>query len=188
MKEDKEKNNPDEMITIPKAEQDALLQRVQELEGMRENLLRAAADFENAKKRLVRERDDFVKFGQENLIRDLLPVMDNFERALAHMPEVKDPALKGIVSGVQMVLKQMQEILKNQGLKRLKTVGEIFDPHQHESVGFVHEPGKENEIITEVESGYLLHDRLLRAAKVRVRMPHPETSSGKPEEKSEEIT
>ena len=94
-----------------------------------------------------------------------------------------------------MVLKQLEEVLKAQGLKRLKTVGETFDPHYHEAVGFIQEAGRVDEIVEEVEPGYRLHDRLLRAAKVRVRIqpadsPSSERSSSEtPEqEKSEEIT
>ena len=105
------------------------------------------------------------------LIRELLPVLDNFERALSHAEETKDS--KGIKAGVQLVYKQLNEALKAQGVKRMKTAGEIFDPHQHEAVGFVDEPGREDEIVEEVEPGYFLHDRLLRAAKVRVRHPQP---------------
>lgn len=147
---------------------------------MRERFLRSAADFENAKKRLAKERDEFVKFNQENLLRELLPVLDNFERALSHVPENLEGPVKAVLTGVQMVFKQVAEILKNQGARRIASVGEIFDPHQHEAVGYVHDKGRENEIVEEVEPGYFLHDRLLRAAKVRVR--HSE------EEKPDEIT
>ena len=172
-------------LTVSKEEHENLLARFKELEDMRERLLRGAADFENAKKRLAKERDEFVKFSQENLLRELLPVLDNFERALAHAGAPKEPALKGIVAGIHMVFKQINEILKNQGLRRLKTLGETFDPHQHEAVGYSHEPGKEGEIVEEIEPGYFLHDRLIRAAKVRVRSPHAPKA---PEEKQDEIT
>ena len=181
-------------VTLPRKEYQELCNRSKELEDLRERLLRSAADFENAKKRLTRERDEFVKFSQENLIREILPALDNFERALAHAESSDSDGkknLKGLAAGIRMVLKQLGEILKNQGLKRLKTVGEIFDPHQHEAVGFVQEPGKENEIVEEIEAGYTLHDRLLRAAKVRVRASHPvdpPKSGPTAEEKQEEIT
>ena len=170
---------PSGEVTLPRKDYEDLCSRLKELEDLRERLLRSAADFENAKKRLTRERDEYVKFSQENLIRELLPALDNFERALAHAQTSKDEKadLKGLLAGVQMVSKQLGEILKTQGLKRLKTVGEIFDPNRHEAVGFVHEPGKENEIVQEIEPGYFLHDRLLRAPKVRVRAPHSKNSS-----------
>lgn len=158
----------DEEIRLPRAEYEELLRRMKELEGMKEQLLRSAADFDNAKKRLARERDEFVRFSQENLIRQLLPVLDNFERALAHAGE--SSASEGLVSGIQLVFKQLVEILKKQGLTRLVTVGQKLDPHQHEVVSHLQQEGPEDEIVEEVEAGYLLHDRLLRAAKVRVRV------------------
>lgn len=171
---------------MPEGEIENLKARLAELEGMRERFLLAAADFENAKKRLTRERDDFVRFSQEKLIRELLPVLDNFERALSHgVGTSQDASAKAVVTGIQMVFKQLEEILKSQGLKRVKTVGEIFDPHQHEAVAYVSSPGKENEITDEVEAGYFLHDRLLRAAKVRVRGSAHASESG---EKQDDLT
>lgn len=168
-------------VTLSRQEYDELLRRLKELEESRDRFLRGAADFENAKKRLARERDEFVKFSQENLLRDLLPVLDNFERALSHAGESKDP----VIAGIQMVFKQMNEIFKSQGLVRVKTLGEKFDPACHEVMAFVPGPGREDEIVDEIAPGYFLYDRLLRAAKVRVRSSHP---SPAPEEKSEEIT
>ncbi len=168
-------------VTLSRQEYEELLRRLKELEDSRDRFLRSAADFENAKKRLARERDEFVKFSQEKLLGELLPVLDNFERALAHAGDSKDP----VVSGIQMVFKQVNEILKSQGLVRLKTVGELFDPARHEIVGFVSGKGREDEIVEEVEPGYFLHDRLLRAAKVRVRSSQAFKAQ---EEKTEEIT
>ena len=171
-------------VTLTKKEYDALIATVQELEGLKDKMLRTAADFENSKKRVMRERDEYVRFAQEALIRDLIPLLDNFERALSHGGDIQDPKLKGVITGIQMVFKQMSELLKNQGLARLETLGKKFDPHWHESVGFVHEPGEEDQIVQEVEAGYTLHGKLLRAAKVRVRGHAKPTS----EEKQEEIT
>jgi molecular chaperone GrpE len=179
-----------EEVKISRKEYEGILARLKELEGMQEKFLRAAADFDNAKKRLVRERDEFMRFSQENLIRHLLPVLDNFERAIAHAREEKGSNLKGLVSGIEMVFKQLAEILKNQGLKRLKAVGSKFDPHFHEAVGFQEEEGTDDEVLAEVEPGYLLHDKLLRAAKVRVRKSPSAARkvSASQEEKQEEIT
>lgn len=173
-----------ENLTQP--EYEALLKRLEELEALKERFMRSAADFENAKKRLLKERDEFAKFSQERLLRDLLPILDNFERAFSHIPENSDKNFKAVLSGMEMVYKQLAETLKNHGLKKLKTVGEKFDPHLHEAVAFSHDFGPEDRIVEEVESGYLLLDRLLRAAKVKVRMPAP--SSGSAQEKQEEIT
>lgn len=178
MKEENKEN-----VTLSRQEYDDLQKRLAELEALKDRLMVSAADFDNAKKRLMKERDEFIKFSQENMIRSLLGVLDNFERALAHASTDDPKALKGIVAGIQMVFKQLQEILKSQGVERLKTIGEKFDPHQHEAVGHVYEDGPEDVIVAEHEAGYRLHDRLLRAAKVRVR-----SSSPQDEEKQEEIT
>ncbi len=169
-----------ESVILSRPDYDALLSQVKELESVKDRLVRSAADYENAKKRLVRERDEFVKFSQESILRSLLPVLDNLQRAYSHAGTDTSPAFKNLATGIQMVLKQFAEILKSQGLIRIETVGKQFDPHVHESVGYVKEKGRDHEVLDEIEAGYLLGDKLLRAAKVRVRVnedPH-ETASG----------
>lgn len=167
-------------VTLPRKELDSLNARLKELEDLKDKLLRSAADFENAKKRLAREREDFVRFAQENLIRSLLPVLDNFERALAHAAQPSGDItpreiehVKAMVSGIEMVYRQLSEILKGQGLVRIKTEQEIFDPQKHEAVAYHQEEGKDHEILEEIEAGYLLGGRLLRAAKVKIRVVPP---------------
>lgn len=160
----------EDTVILPRKEFEALNQQIVELEGLRDKMMRAAADFENAKKRLIRERDEYVAYAQERLIRELLPLLDNFERALSHASEVEDPKAKNVITGVQMVFKRMAEVLKIEGLERLETVGKIFDPNWHEAVASVEEEGRDHEIIEELEPGYLLKGRLVRAAKVRIRV------------------
>ncbi len=165
------------------AECERLQKRVEELEGLREKFLHAAADFENAKKRNAREKEEFIKFSQERILRDMLPVLDNFERAVAHtstaeLSESNEEKLranfKNMAAGVQMVQKQFTDTLKKYGLSRLKAVGEKFDPNCHEAVAHVAGDGDEDVIVDEIEAGYMIHDRLLRAAKVRVRIAPPQ--------------
>ena len=159
----------EETKTLPLAEYEALVARVKELEGMREKLLLAAADFENAKKRLARDKEEFLKFAQDNLLRELLPILDNLERALTHHKE-DESSLKQVVRGVEMVSKQFLDTLKKQGLQKFGAVGDTFDPHRHEAVSVLEEAGKDHEILDVIESGYLLQDRVLRVAKVRIRI------------------
>ena len=185
---------PNGKIEIPAQEYEDLKKKVQELEGLREKFLMAAADFENAKKRNAREKDDFIKFSQERILREILPVLDNFERAVDHANAASANSsayedlrqnLKTVIAGVERVQKQLFDILKMHGLKRIETKGQTFDPHFHEAVAHVSEEGKEDQIVDELESGYMLHDRLLRAAKVRVRVSpqeKPATSGGKQDE------
>lgn len=174
-KPDSKEPAPEKKV-LTQEEIEKLENQVAELEGLREKWLRSAAEFENAKKRLAREREEFVKFSQENLLYELLPVLDNFDRALGHQvdcstldKEALEKQLKSIVTGMQMVKKQIFDVLQGQGVKPIPAIGEIFDPHRHEVVDYVPGEGRPDEIIAEVQTGYLLHDRLLRASKVRVR-------------------
>lgn len=167
---DAENSGLPEMVHLTRQEHEQLLNQIKELESVKERLMRSAADYENAKKRLVREREEFVKFSQESILRSLLPVLDNLERAFSHAGTDTSPAFKNLATGIQMVLKQFTEILKSQGLVRIETVGKQFDAHIHESVGYVKEKGRDHEILDEIESGYFLGEKLLRAAKVRVRV------------------
>ncbi len=186
----------DGKVEVPAQEYEDLKKKVEELEGLRQKFLLAAADYENAKKRNAREKEDFIKFSQERILRDLLPVLDNFERAVGHAntasvnvsgEEALQQNLKTLVSGVERVQKQLTGILKMHGLKRIETAGQAFNPHFHEVVAHVPEEGKEDQIVDELEPGYILHDRLLRAAKVRVRVS-PQQKASASEEKQDEIT
>jgi len=183
-------------IEVSAQEYEALKKKVEELEGLRQKFLLAAADYENAKKRNARDKEDFIKFSQERILKDLLPVLDNFDRAVGHANTSNANAsgyeelrrnLKTLLAGVERVHKQFVDILKTHGLKRIETAGQDFNPHFHEAVAHVPEEGKEDQIVDELEPGFMLHDRLLRAAKVRVRVsPQPKASAS--EEKQEEIT
>jgi len=182
-------------IEVAVQEYEDLKKKVEELEGLRQKFLLAAADYENAKKRNARDKEDFIKFSQERILKDLLPVLDNFERAVGHANTASANAssyealrqnLKTVIAGVERVQKQLADILKMHGLKKIETVGQTFNPHFHEVVAHVSEEGKEDQIVDELEPGFMLQDRLLRAAKVRVRVsPNPPPAS---EEKQDEIT
>lgn len=183
-------------VEVPAAEYEALKKKVEELEALRQKFLLAAADFENAKKRNAREKEDFIKFSQERILKDLLPVLDNFDRALEHSNAASANAssyddvrqsLKTVIDGVERVRKQLNDILKMHGLKRVETLGQPFNPHFHEVVAHVPEEGAEDQIVDELESGFTLHDRLLRAAKVRVRVS-PQQKETASDEKQDEIT
>ena len=180
----KSEGQPDEKVEVLKSEFERLQAQVVELESMREKLLRSAADFENAKKRLARDREEFIKFSQESLLGDLLPILDNFDRALGHQAsletldqEALKKQLKSLMTGMQMVKKQFMDVLHGQGVKVIPALGETYDPHRHEVIEYVPGEGKADEIITEIQTGYLLQDRLLRAAKVRVRSALPQNEA-----------
>lgn len=181
---EKGKNDKEQDVTLSKEEHAKFLEQAKELEAMRDKLLRSAADYDNARKRLAKEREEFVRFSQERLLRELLPTLDNFERALTH---AEGGDHRGVAAGVQLIWKQLSEILSAHGLKRLSSEGQPFDPHLHEAVDQLEEEGPENIVVKEIVPGYLLHDRVLRPAKVRIRV-HPTGKEKPAQEKEEEIT
>ena len=141
--------------------------------GARQNhdrWLRERADLENLKRRTERERADAIKFGNERLLRDLLPVVDNLERAAAHARGGGNG--KPLIEGVELVLKGLLDVLDRHGVKRVETHGTRFDPAHHEAMAHVeseqHEP---NAVVEEHQPGYRLNDRLLRPALVSVAKP-----------------
>ncbi|MCC7441813.1 MAG: nucleotide exchange factor GrpE [Bdellovibrionales bacterium] len=145
---------------------DPLTELRQQLEEKDSRYKYLYADFENYKRRVMKERSDLLKFACEPVARDLLQVSDNLERALAHAPENTDPAL---IEGVQMTLKQFHGVMSRHGIAPIKTEGADFDPNLHEAL--VHAPSKEvaaGKILTEETRGYTLHGRLLRPSRVVV--------------------
>lgn len=141
-----------------------LEEKTAEAHANHDRVLRERAELENFKKRMQREKADAIRFASEPLIRDLLPVVDNLERAIAHAGSGQS-----VVEGVRLVLKSLQDILERHGVKRIEAVGAPFDPSLHEAMAQVesaeHEP---NRVVAQHHSGYLLHDRLLRPALVTV--------------------
>ena len=132
-----------------------------------DRLLRQAAELENYKKRSVRERDDAARYANEMLLKDLLPVVDNLERAVAHASGGGNG--KPLVEGVAMVLRSLLDTLAKHGVSQMIAVGQSFDPAKHEAIAQVesedHEP---NSVVEELHKGYLLRERLLRPALVSV--------------------
>lgn len=138
----------------------------QELASVREQLLRMGADFENFRKRSRQEQDEQRRFSIKGVLVDMLPVVDNLERALLHAPQDnKDP----VIEGVRMVAKQWHDVLGNYGVKAFKSLNERFDPERHEAVGQQTSPtNAPGTVLTEHISGYMIHERLLRPARVVV--------------------
>jgi molecular chaperone GrpE len=145
---------------------------------LRDQLLRTAADFDNYRKRSRREIDDAYKKGSEEMLRTLLPVFDNLERAVLHAEQANDA--KAIAEGVRMVLKQFLDAIGKVNIKRVAGVGQPFDPLVHEAIQQIetdeHPAGT---VVAEVQPGYMLGDRLLRAAMVVVARP-PQKKSEPP--------
>jgi molecular chaperone GrpE len=134
---------------------------------LKDQLLRTAADFDNFRKRSRRAEDDAQRRGREQMLKDLLPVFDNLERAVQHAET--SPEAQGVASGLRMVLKLFLDTLERAGIKRIPTVGHAFDPARHEAIQQLeskeHPAGM---VIAEVQPGYTLGDSLVREAKVVV--------------------
>jgi len=131
-----------------------------------ERWVRERADLENMRKRATRERQDAARFGTESLVRELLPVVDNLERAVQAAEGGGNG--KPLVEGVQLVLKTMLDTLQRHGVARVAAQGEPFDPAVHEAVAHVESDRPSNQVVEEHQPGYRLHDRLLRPAMVTV--------------------
>ncbi len=127
-----------------------------------------AAEMDNLRKRLEREKSQVIKFGTEGILSDLVQVVDTFELTLKAVRNVEDEQVKNIVVGLDMVNNQFLSTLKNHGLEKIETKeGVDFDPNFHEAIG-QEEGKKENKIIRQEQSGYILNGRVLRASKVIV--------------------
>ncbi len=133
--------------------------------------VRAVAELENYKKRAARDRADSLKFGQENLIKDILPLMDSLDRAMEHACKSND--FEAFKSGLQLLQNQLGSCLGKQGVAPIEAAGLDFDPNVHEAVLQVESPDHgHNQVVQEFEKGYLLNGRLLRPSKVSVcRLP-----------------
>jgi molecular chaperone GrpE len=141
-------------------------------EDFRDRYVRTLADFENFRKRAEREKSDFRRYALVEVIRELLPVIDNFDRALEHAEEGDE-----FHKGVALIYKQLFDVLQRHGLKPITESGVRFDPNIHEGVVRVEDPSVPSHTVVEVlQKGYFLHDRLLRPAMVKVAVGGPEES------------
>ncbi len=147
-----------------------LEEKEKELKEHYDRLLRMAADFDNYKKRAAREKEEWTKFAGEDLIKAILPFLDNLERAVNHAEKVADAGV--LIEGVRLTIRQLLQSLNKFGLSPFESVGKPFDPMRHEAVLVVptdqHEP---NQVVDEFQKGYFLNDRLLRPASVSVSKP-----------------
>lgn len=146
----------------------------EELENLRadlteehEHLIRLAAEFENYKKRTSRDFASLIKTASENLVLQLTPVLDNFERALNH--SVEESTFDSFRQGLVMIFQQLKNIMENEGVKPIEVVGKPFDPDLHDALLQVEKEGYEPGIvIEEVEKGYTLNNKVIRHSKVIV--------------------
>ncbi|SHN85970.1 nucleotide exchange factor GrpE [Desulfitobacterium chlororespirans] len=131
------------------------------------HLQRLQAEFDNYRKRTQKEKEDFAKYASERIVEGLLPVLDNFERAVEASKTTQD--MKSFSQGVEMILKQMQGILAKEGLATIEAVGQPFDPNLHEAVLQVDsEDYPESTVVEELQKGYYLKEKVIRPSMVKV--------------------
>ncbi len=171
-------------------------ERIAELEGevaeLKDQLLRALAETENLRRRAQRERADVVKYAAAPMLRDLLAVADNLSRAVESVPEddnAGDQRLETLLAGVKLTEKELNTVLERHHVVKLDPIGERLDPHRHEAMFEVPDESQPNGTVVQVvQPGYLLHDRLLRPARVGVSRGGPAKASTEGQESEAEST
>jgi len=152
---------------VEEPQPDAAANVAAELEKYKDAALRARADFDNYRKRVAREKEDAIRYANNSLLESLLPILDNFELGLDAAKNVPEAA--GIVQGLQMVRKQLEDFLRDHGVEIVNAEGSFFDPNVHEAVA--HEPNPdvtEGTVVRQLRKGFRLKDRLIRPASVVV--------------------
>lgn len=165
-KESKEKQQG-KSVTISVKEFNALKEKSKQAGVYFDKLLRLQAEFDNTKKRLEKEKQEFVKFAEASLIFELIPIMEDFERALESANKKND--IKSLKKGIEIIVKHLKNLLAKRGLKEIETVTKPFDPTLHEALMQEEdEEHPENTITEEYQKGYSLGDKVLRHAKVKI--------------------
>lgn len=170
-KEEKEHSEPekdDKLITLKESEYLKLKEEADKAQEYFDRILRLQADFDNIRKRMEKERQEFVKFANEGIVLELLNILDDLERA-AELTQSEHQDLSAFLKGVEMILAHLYEMLKENGVKPIETEGKIFDPHFHEALMQIEDKNlPEHTIVEELQKGYMLNDRVIRTAKVKV--------------------
>jgi len=156
---------------VPEQEQDPIQVKIAELEAKLEDAdnryLRLQADFDNFRRRSRIELEASAKYRAQSVITDLLPAIDNFERAMKM--EVENEQAKSLMQGVEMVYRSLLDALKNEGVEVIEAVGKEFDPHLHQAVMQAEDENYgSNIVVEEFQKGYMLKDRVIRPAMVKV--------------------
>jgi molecular chaperone GrpE len=168
---EKRQTEEEKEIEIRRDEEKELAQKLaekeKELEQCQEKILRLAADLENFKKRVEKEKSEHMKYALESFAKELLPFFDNLERAVASAKDSRD--CNKLIEGIDLTLSGYLKTLERFGIKAFTSEGEKFDPNFHEALSVQEEDGvEENTVVKELLKGYLLHDKILRPALVIV--------------------
>ena len=171
MSSKKETKGEEHLEETPKQENDneledlkkELEQKDKTIEELTDTLKRLQAEFENYRKRIEKEKSEFVKYSHADVIAKILPVLDSFEMALKHTNEPQK-----FINGMKLIYAQLHSALEAEGLRPIKTDGEKFDPYKHEVLMKEESDKPEGTILEEFQKGYMLNDKILRFSKVKI--------------------
>jgi molecular chaperone GrpE len=166
--ENQKEKQEEKIITLKESEYLKLKEEAGKVKEYWDKLLRLQADFDNSRKRLEKEKQEFVKFANEGIISELLNILDDLERTV-ELAQSKHQDLPNFLKGVEMILAHLYEMLKEYGITPIEAEGKLFDPHYHEALMQVENKDlPEHTIVEELQKGYLLNGRVIRTAKVKV--------------------
>ena len=155
--------------TDPQAQPDPVADLRRERDELEDRWLRQTAEFDNYRKRMERERRELADHAASDVLHELLPILDDIERALEAAAASGDPAVEAHRQGLELIERQFSEVLRKRHVSRVDALGQDFDPNVHQAVGQeVSDQHREGEVIEELRRGYKLKDRLLRPAMVKV--------------------
>jgi molecular chaperone GrpE len=156
------------IVTLSETEYQKLVDEASKTKEYWERILRLQADFDNTRKRLDRDRQDFVRYANEGIIVELLNILDDLERTV-ELAQDKHQDLNNFSKGVEMILAHLYDMLKKYGVRPIDSEGKIFDPNYHEALmQIVDKNFPEHTIVEELQKGYMLNDKVIRTAKVKV--------------------
>src|ERR1043166_7929588 len=176
---EKEQENAEPLVqmeasTVTPEQLEELKQRATKADENWDRLLRTTADFDNYKKRALREKQEAIKFANESLLEKLIPVLDAFDMALAATRNGKSDEMQSLQTGISMVHQQLKSVLVDAGLEEVDASGKAFDPNLHEAVSQKEtDEVPEGQVVEQMRKGYKLRDRLLRPATVVVAKTPP---------------
>lgn len=157
----------EKVVTLKEEDYLKIQQEISQAKEYQERLLRIQADFDNARKRIEKQNQDFIKYAAEEIILELLTILDDLERTTL-AAENKSSSLETFLKGIEMILAHLYEMLKKYGVKHIEAAGRPFDPHTSEALMQVESDMPEHTVLEELQKGYYLHERIIRTAKVKV--------------------
>lgn len=151
-------------------------EKVKEFSEQKDHFVRLQAEFENFRRRSLKEKQESLRFGHQNLVKDLLSAVDNLERAMEHGAQNAGAEVRGVLDGIALVHREILSAFEKHGVSQIDAAGQIFDPAVHEAIGQIPGPGvPANTVLQVLQKGYVIHDRMVRPSRVLVsREPTPE--------------